>query len=162
MGTEGELNRDRGDTLLTPTQNAKFAILGLADLLWCALPLIDHMRWTFVSTQSQGRTMSNRRVDLVYFSVFLLVVGLGYLIANRTVDEGEAVALPDFSLPTIDLVVPFELPYAFVSFTRPESPQLVLSENMESVMVEVRSALLESSELVEVRQEAPKLAAIDE
>ena len=103
--------------------------------------------------------MSNRRVDLVYFAVFLLVIGLGYLFANQQSGEVEEIALPDFSLPTIDLEVPFELPYAFVKFARPEPPRLVLSENMESVMVEVRSALLESSEPIEVEAE-PHLAAI--
>jgi hypothetical protein len=103
--------------------------------------------------------MSNRRVDLVYFAVFLLVVGLGYLVANEQSEEGEAVALPDFTLPTIDLEIPFELPYAFVKFARPEPPKLDLSENMESVIVEVRSALLESSEPREIRSEA-RIAAL--
>lgn len=103
--------------------------------------------------------MSNRRMDLVYFVVFLVVVGAGYLIANHESEDTEVVTLPDFSLPTIDLEMPFELPYAFIEFARPEPPKLVLSENMESVMVEVRTSLLESAELVEVKPEA-RLAAI--
>jgi len=103
--------------------------------------------------------MSNRRFDLVLFTVLLLVVGFGYLVANRAPEETEVVILPDFSLPTIDLEIPFELPYAFVKFARPEPPKLELSENMESVMVEVRSALLESSEPIEIREDA-QLAAI--
>lgn len=107
----------------------------------------------------EGQTMSNRRTDLIYFVVFLLVVGFGYLAANRGDDDTEVVTIPDFSLPTLDLEVPFELPYSFVKFARPEPPKLRLSENMESVMVEVRSALLESSEPIEIRQE-PQLAAV--
>ena len=98
--------------------------------------------------------MSNRRFDLVLFAVLLLVVGFGYLAASRGTGETENLRVPDFSLPPINFELPLELPFAFVEFARPEQPKLVLSENMESVMVEVRSALLVSSEPVEIPQDA--------
>jgi hypothetical protein len=95
--------------------------------------------------------MSNRRFDLIYFLAFLLVVGGGILAARMDDDGSESVAvLPDFSLPSIELEANFDLPYQFVRFVRPAAPKLVLSTNVESAIVEVRTALLESSELVEV------------
>ncbi len=101
--------------------------------------------------------MSNRRFDVIYFAVFLLVVGLGYWAATRDDEEVDVASLPDFSLPSIEIEAPSELPYTFVRFARPEAPRLRLSENMASVIVEVRTALLESSAPVEVRVE-PRLA----
>jgi hypothetical protein len=100
-------------------------------------------------------------MDLIYFMLLLLVVVVGYLAANQESDEAEVVMLPDFSLPVMDLEIPFEFPYDFVKYARPTPPKLVLSENMESVMIEVRSALLKSSEPVEIRPEA-QFAAIAE
>jgi len=103
--------------------------------------------------------MSNRRIDLIYFLALVLVVGVGYVATNHAPEETEAVVLPDFSLPVIEFEIPFELPYRFAQYARPASPKLALSQNMESVMIEVRSALLESSEPVEVIEE-PQFAAI--
>lgn len=98
--------------------------------------------------------MSSRRFDLIYFAAFLLVVGLGYAIASREQEGTEPVTVPDFSLPSIELEAPFDPPHPFVRFDRPEPPRLLLSENMASVLVEVRDALLESSEPVEIREDA--------
>ncbi|GEM_PF-3536841 len=105
--------------------------------------------------------MSNRRMDLIYFMLLLFVVVVGYLAANQELDEGEVVMLPDFSLPVMDLEIPFEFHYDFGQYARPAPPKLVLSENMESVMIEVRSALLESSEPVEIRPEAQFAAIVE-
>ncbi len=105
--------------------------------------------------------MTNHRMDLTYFTVLLLVAGVGYLVANRESEESEAIVVPDFSLPSIDLEIPFALPHAFVRFARPDPPRLELSENMESVRVEVRSVLLESSEPIQLREEV-RLAAVVE
>jgi hypothetical protein len=65
----------------------------------------------------------------------------------------DVASVPDFSLPSVEIEAPFELPYTFVRFARPEAPRLRLSESMASVMVEVRAALLESSEPIEVRDD---------
>lgn len=103
--------------------------------------------------------MSNHRIDLIYFVVFLLVLGGGFLAARfddvlygSEASDGEFAALPDFSLPSIEFEVPFELPYRFVRFARPEPPALVLADNVEGAIVEVRSALLESAALVAVEE----------
>lgn len=103
--------------------------------------------------------MTNRRFDLIYILAFLLVLGLGYLAAERDdADDGPEMVLPEFALPSIDLEAPFDLPYVFVRYARPEPPRLVLAESMESAMVEVRTALLESSAPIEVRDDT-QLAA---
>lgn len=98
--------------------------------------------------------MSNRRFDLIYFAVFLLIIGLGYWVATQDEQDVDDIAsIPDFHLPSIEIEAPFEFPYAFVRLARPEAPRLRLSENMASAMVEVRTALLESSAPVEVRDD---------
>ena len=104
--------------------------------------------------------ISNRRMDAIYFLAFLGVVLVGVFMAARPSDEVANTALPDFSLPGIELPVPFELPYGFVRFTRGEAPKLKLSENTESVIVEVREALLESAAPVAVGVETEHLAGL--
>ena len=108
--------------------------------------------------------MASRRVDGFYFLLLLAVSVIGYYAANRLSDpseEGVALALPDFSLPPLVLEVPFELPYTVVKFERLAAPTLEFSGNMESVLGEVRSALLESSKLVEIRPMHQLVAAIE-
>jgi hypothetical protein len=108
--------------------------------------------------------MASRRVDGFYFLLLLVVPVLGYYAANRPSDlseEGVALALPDFSLPPLVLEVPFELSYTVVKFERLAAPALEFSDNMESVLGEVRSALLESSTLVEIRPMDQLVAAIE-
>jgi hypothetical protein len=98
--------------------------------------------------------MSNRRVDAIYFLLLLAVSVTGYYLANRSSgqsEEGVALVLPDFSPPPLVLEVPFEFPYALVEFERRVAPTLKFSDDMESVLGEVRSALLAGSTLVEVR-----------
>ena len=97
--------------------------------------------------------MSNRRFDLIYFAVFLLVIGLGYWVATQDEEDVDIASVPDFSLPSIEIEAPFEFPYSFVRFARPEAPRLRLSESMASAIVEVRTALLDSSAPVEVRDD---------
>jgi hypothetical protein len=57
--------------------------------------------------------------------------------------------------------VPFAYPYSVVTFKSRTAPTLHLSGNVESVLVEIRSSLLESSAPVEVRP-ADQLVAITE
>ena len=100
--------------------------------------------------------MSNRRFDLIYFAALLLVLGIGYWVASQDGQDDadvELASVPDFSLPAIEVEAPSEFPYTFVRFARPEAPRLRLSESMASVMVEVRAALLESSEPIEIRDD---------
>jgi hypothetical protein len=105
---------------------------------------------------SGALAMTNRRVDAIYFLVFLLVLGVGYAIAQSD-DEAEdgrlsGSALLELSFPVIEFELPLEFSYSFVKFARPAPPELALSENTESVRQELRSSLLESSTLVEVEK----------
>lgn len=108
--------------------------------------------------------MSNRRGDAIYFLLFLSVCAMGYYAASRSPDPSEAglpLELPDFSLPPFVLEVPFDFPYPIVEFKSLAAPTLALSDNMESVLGEVRAALLESSKLVEVRPADQLVANIE-
>ena len=106
--------------------------------------------------------MTNRRVDALYFLLIVVVGTIGFVAANRPVEQVEGLALPDFSPLRFDIPFePFELPFPIVSFENPITRRLALSSNMESTLVEVRTALLESSKPVEVRPPARMLAAID-
>ena len=112
----------------------------------------------------QGPAMTNRRVDAIYFILLVVVAGVGYVAANRPVDDVDAMELPDFSLPSLTFTMPanaFELPFHIVKFETAMPTSLALSSNMETALVEVRSALLESSTLVEVRPAQEMLASIE-
>ena len=88
---------------------------------------------------------SSRRGDAFYFGFLLLAMALA---AGLTRTWGEAPAsgpVPDFSMPGIQLEIPFELPSAFVGFGRREAPRLELGHDTERVISQVRHALLESS-----------------
>jgi len=107
--------------------------------------------------------MTNRRVDAIYFVLFIAVVAIGYVAANLS-EDGEVSSLPDYSPPPIVFDIPFEpfeLPFHFVKFKSAMPPTLALSSNMESALVEVRAALLESSTLVEVRPAPNMLASVE-
>ena len=107
--------------------------------------------------------MSNRGVDAIYFLAFLLIVLVGYFAARLT-DDADGVAsvnIPDFSFAGVDFEFPVELSYSFAQFAAPAAPRLVLSENTEAVREELRSALLESSGLVEVKHDAQIAAVVD-
>ena len=106
--------------------------------------------------------MSNRRVDAIYFLLLIAVSVVGFYVANRPSTEEASLDLPDFSLPPLVLEVPFELHYTTVRFKSLASPTLSLSDDMESVLGEVRTALLERSTLVEIHSmEEPLIAAIE-
>jgi hypothetical protein len=97
--------------------------------------------------------MTNRRVDAIYFVLIVAVAAVGYVAANRFSGDGEIRPLPDYSPPPLVFDVPFEpfeLPFQFVKFERASPPTLALSSDMESALVEVRAALLESSTIVEL------------
>ena len=73
--------------------------------------------------------------------------------ANHSADEEVAGTVPDFELPELAFEVPFEMPYSMVRFERRAAPVLALSGDVESALVEVRSALLRSSKQVEILPE---------
>lgn len=114
--------------------------------------------------------MNSRRGDAVYFGAFAVALAAALWLARSDEDAGDAASVVDFSLPGIELDLPFELPFAQVRFRRPETPRLELSRDTEGVILEVRRSLLESSSRagddVEVSLEgiptapgAPQLAA---
>ena len=105
--------------------------------------------------------MTNRRVDAVYFALLLAVSLIGYFMANRSSGEGGTLDMPVFEPPELVLEAPFAFPYSAVTFQNRTPPTLHLSDNMESVLVEIRSALLEDSAFVENRP-TEQLAAIVE
>ncbi len=93
--------------------------------------------------------MSNRRLDAAYLMLILLVSSIGYYASNRSSDEGKAFYLAPYSISPLSFEIPFDFPYALIEFEHLVSPTLNLSEDMESALNEVRSALLRSSTLVE-------------
>jgi hypothetical protein len=105
--------------------------------------------------------MTNRRVDAIYFALLLAVSLIGYLVANRPSEEGGTLDMPVFEPPELVLETSFAFPYSVVRFKSRKPPTLDLSDNMESVLVEIRSALLEDSTAVEIRL-TEQLAAIIE
>jgi hypothetical protein len=107
----------------------------------------------------EGESMLNRRVDAVYFVILVAALAIGYYASNRSVDEGSIPDLPDFDPPQLTLEVPFDFPYSIPSFKTRVVPALRISDNVESVLVEVRSSLLASSTPVEARA-TENLAAV--
>ena len=120
--------------------------------------------------------MTSRRNSAVYF-VLLLVAGLiGYLASHRPVEELAVVELSalelsafetsTFELSTfergqLELEAPFEFPYPMLKFKSRIAPKLAISGDVESVLVENRSALLVSSTPVEVRRPEELAAVVD-
>jgi len=100
--------------------------------------------------------MSNRRADAIYFVLLLGVFVIGYYASNRPadkvgdVDDGATLELPDFKPPQLVFEIPFDFPYAIPDFESRVAPTMQLSNDMESALGEVRSALLESSTIIEV------------
>jgi hypothetical protein len=109
--------------------------------------------------------MPNRRADALYFVLLLTVFVIGYYAANRSSDEfgefeeGTSLELPNFNPPQLVFEIPFEFPYVIPQFESRVAPTLQLSNDMESALGEVRSALLESSTIVEVRSTGQLVAA---
>lgn len=91
-----------------------------------------------------------RRLDLLYVGILATAVGIGLLVAHRPDEPPAALELPDFSPPELALAVPFELPWAIVEFRERRTPRLMLAGSMESVLVENRTALLESAGSAEI------------
>ncbi len=108
--------------------------------------------------------MTHRRMDAIYVALFLVVSLVGYFVANRAnqaTDEAGMLTLPTFEAPEFSFEVPFDFPYAVVKFKQRRAPTLQLSGNMESVLTEVRSALLESSARDEVREDGQLASLVD-
>jgi hypothetical protein len=105
--------------------------------------------------------MSNRRMDAIFFGLFLVVSGVGYFLANRPTDEQATRVVPDFSLPELVYEIPFEFPYAIMKFETRVAPKLELTDGMESALGEVRSALLKSSTVQAVESKEEWVAALD-
>ena len=94
--------------------------------------------------------MTNRRADAIYFVLLLAVSLIAYYAARQSPDDGASLVLPDFHAPELVLEAPFDYPYSVVTFKSRTAPTLHLSGNVESVLAEIRSSLLESSAPVEV------------
>jgi hypothetical protein len=98
--------------------------------------------------------MPNRRVDAIYFTILLAAALIGFYASvqgfSQAPEEANSVDLPDFETPELMLEVPFDFPYAVPAFANRKAPLLRISDNVESVLVEVRSVLLASAKPVEV------------
>jgi hypothetical protein len=106
--------------------------------------------------------MANRRMDAFYFALLLTVFAIGYYASNRTSEEElPSLDLSVWETPELELEAPFDFPYDVVRFRERPNPRLVLSDDMESVLVEVRSALLESSTTLEIRPTEQLAAVVD-
>lgn len=105
--------------------------------------------------------MTNRQVDLLYFALFIAVFAFGILAATRESEDLASVELPALDPPELEIEAPFVFPYTYVKFARPEPPRLNLAVSMESVLVQVRSALLETSAPVEVVASEQLAAVLD-
>jgi len=106
--------------------------------------------------------MSNRRADAIYLVLLLGVFVIGYYASNRPADEfyeGTMLELPDFKPPELVFEIPFDFPYAIPNFESRVAPKMQLSNDMESALGEVRSALLESSAIIEVESNDHLVAA---
>lgn len=88
--------------------------------------------------------MTGRRGDVFYFGVLSLVLGVALWLGGGDDETVEAGPI-DFSLPGLQLEIPFELPLAEFRFKRPAEPRLEIGHDTEGVIVEVRRNLLESS-----------------
>jgi len=97
-----------------------------------------------------------RGLDRVFLPCVVIVMVAAVWVANRSGDDEASLPLPDFSMPGIELEIPFDMPYKMVRFKRPEAqhPDLDLrlgqiydrdGKSTELVIVEVREALLASS-----------------
>lgn len=100
--------------------------------------------------------MTNRRVESILFALFLAVPLLAYLfVSNRPAGETPRdLVIPDFGaefeLPPVALPEPF---FVFRGISRYRSPRVgrpIVSDEMESALVEVRTELLVSSVPAEV------------
>ena len=89
--------------------------------------------------------MTGRRGDVFYFGILALVLGLALWTGGREDEAAGSTGAIDFSLPGLELEIPFELPFAEVRFKRPATPRLEIGHDTEGVIVEVRRNLLESS-----------------
>ena len=76
--------------------------------------------------------------------VAIMVAAVWY--ASRPEESDTTLALPDFSLPGIELPVRIELPQHFARVERGEAPRLQLGANAEGALREIRQRLLSSSE----------------
>jgi hypothetical protein len=101
--------------------------------------------------------MANRRVESILFALLLAVPLLAYLfVSNRPAGETPRdLVIPDFGaefeLPPVALPEPF---FVFRGISRDPSPRLgrpVVSDEMESALVKVRTELLASSIPTEVQ-----------
>lgn len=113
--------------------------------------------------------MMNGRTDAIYLALLLAVFAFAYSMStsmstsNRPAEEidGARRLALEAPAPAVDLEIEldFPFPYEYARLQRPSAPKLRLSENMESVLVEVRSALLESATPIE-EQRGEELAAV--
>jgi len=99
---------------------------------------------------------SRRGLDRIFLPAVVLVMVTAVWVANRSGEEEASLPVPDFSMPGIELEIPFEMPYKMVRFKRHEAqhPDLDLrhgqiydadGKSTELVIVEVRDSLLASS-----------------
>lgn len=106
--------------------------------------------------------MSTRRDSTVYFGILLVACAMGYVAANRSVDVDPGDTIPDFAgfgEPLLVLEPPIEFPFPMLKFETRIAPTLVISDDVESTLLEVRTALLTSAIPIDVSR-IEELAAV--
>jgi hypothetical protein len=95
--------------------------------------------------------MTSRRVDAVYFALVLIVPVIGYYAANRWSDDRDTGPPMDFSRPGTTLEEPFVFPNFAPKYELPTVLKAHFADDMESALVQMRSALLASSTRIRIR-----------
>ncbi len=99
--------------------------------------------------------MKSRRDNRIAFLFLVVACGVGYLASTHSGDEMSTRDLSTYEMPDLNFVIeaPFEFPYPLLEFKRRVAPSLAISsrDGFESILIEVRSTLLESAKPQRVR-----------
>lgn len=115
-------------------------------------------------SERESRRHSGRRDNAIYL-LFLASACLIGAVASWVTDRPDASQTPiDLAMPAppdLELEAPFDFPYPQIEFKSRRAPRLAFSDNVEAVLVEVRSALLSSAAPVAVGRTEELAATVE-